>query len=234
MFIFAPVAVPYVYEGHIRAGNRLSIGDINGSVRVRTGDRLVVRAVKSATHGDPNAVVIRVDQRPDGVVVCVRYPPETNLSCDNGTSQNSTTNGTRVDFDVTVPRGVALRAATVNGTVDAHVDGNVELASIEGRVSYQGSGTVRIDTVNGPVIVRETGGSGSVAAKNVSGSIDVTVPSGAGVSLRARTLSGGITAPGFSVDRPQYGLGATVDGRAGNGALSVNLETVSGSIRLRR
>jgi hypothetical protein len=232
MFVTALVTVPYVYEGQLRPGTHFTIRDINGSVRVRTGERLIVHATKTATHGNPQAVTIRVDHRPDGLVVCVRYPPNTNSRCDDVEGRATTDNDTRVDFDVTIPRGVALDAATVNGGLDAQADGTVDLASVNGRVAYTGSGAVSVETVNGPIVVRERGRSGSLDVKDVNGSIDVSIPAGAGITLSAHTISGDIVAPGFDVEHPTYGVGAGVTGKRGDGALKVSIENVSGPIRL--
>src|ERR1700761_4308922 len=113
LLVLAAVAVPFSYDGALRPGQTLAIHDVNGSVRVRTGDRLSIRATKRADHGDPNAVAIRVDTRSDGIVVCVRYPPQTNRSCDDPGTQSSHDNDTSVAFDVTVPHGVVVDASSV-------------------------------------------------------------------------------------------------------------------------
>jgi len=233
MFVSALITVPYVYEGHMRPGSRFTIRDINGSVRVRTGDRLIVRATKTSANGDAGAVTIRVDHRPDGLVVCVRYPADTNSRCDDVEGHVPNNNDARVDFDVTIPRGIALDASTVNGGLDAQADGTVSLASVNGRVAYDGSGTVQVETVNGPIVVHERGRSGSLDVKDVNGSINVSIPSGTGITLSAHTISGDVVAPGFDVERPTYGVGAGVNGKRGDGALKVSIQNVSGPIRLR-
>ncbi len=121
MFLVLAVAsVPFSYDGSLRAGQTLTVRDVNGAVRVRAGDRLSIRATKHARSGDPNAVANprRAARRRN--VVCVRYPPDAERGCDERrSSHGSSDNDTAVDFDITLPRGARLDAATVNGTVDA-------------------------------------------------------------------------------------------------------------------
>jgi hypothetical protein len=236
--VLALAAVPFVYDGQLRPGQSLTVRDINGDVRVRTGDRLAIRATKHADHGDPNDVAILVENRSDGIVVCVRYPPETNRGCDERKSAHSHSdrdNDTAVDFEITVPHGINLNASSVNGSVDAMNDGPTEASTVNGSVQVQGRDVRRAASVNGSVRVKVLDRSrGSLTARTVNGSIDVTLAPGNGVAFDARTLTGGINAEGITVDHPRWGPGARASGTLGDGALRISAETVNGSITLRR
>jgi hypothetical protein len=236
--VLAVAAVPFAYDGSLRAGQKLTILDVNGTVRVRTGDRLAIRATKHAERGDPNAVAIHVENRSDGIVVCVRYPPDANRACDaRGDSHggNGNDNDTAVDFDVTVPHGIALDARTVNGSVDAVNDGPADASAVNGSVSLEARDGRTAHTVNGSVNVRVLDRSrGAISAHTVNGSIDVALPEGTGVELDARTLTGDISAAGATVDRPRYGPGARSKATLGDGARRLSLHTVNGSITLHR
>jgi hypothetical protein len=231
---FAPV--PFSYDGALRAGQTLTVRDINGGVRVRAGDRLSIRATKHARNGDPNDVQIHVEQRPDGTIVCVRYPPDAGRGCAERESQHgSTNNDTAVDFDITLPRGAHLDAQTVNGSVDAQTDGPVSAATVNGSLTLDAPDIAGARTVNGSLHLRvRDGGRSALVAKTVTGSIDVELPRGAGVVFDAKTLTGRIDAAGVSVTRPQYGPGATAHATLGDGSHRVDCETVTGSITLRR
>ena len=233
---FAAV-VPFSYDGQLRAGQTLTVRDINGTVRVRTGDRLTIRANKHAERSDPNEVAIHVENRSDGIVVCVRYPPDANRGCseENWSSSRGSHNDTAVDFDITVPHGITLDARSVNGAVDAINDGPTEVASVNGNVRAEGRDVRRAASVNGSVEVHVLDRSrGTLSAKTVNGSIDVTVPPGSGVAFEARTVTGGISADGISVERPRYGPGASAHGTVGDGAYRIDAKTVNGSIALHR
>ena len=236
MFIvLALAAVPFAYDGALRPGQTLTIRDINGEVRVRTGDRLAIRATKHAERSDPNEVAIKVENRADGIVVCVRYPPEANRGCEDGrSSHDANRSDTAVDFDVTVPHGVTVNAATVNGSVDVTNDGITEARTVNGSVRAEGRDVRSARTVNGSVHVRILDGRGSLTAHTVNGSIDVSLPHGTGVELSAHTLTGGINAEGVDVQRPRYGPGARANATIGDGARKLALETVNGSITVNR
>jgi DUF4097 and DUF4098 domain-containing protein YvlB len=75
---------------------------------------------------------------------------------------------------------------------------------------------------------------GTLSAKTVNGSIDVSLPPGSGVTFEARTLTGGINAAGITVNRPRYGPGARASGTVGDGALHIDAKTINGSITLHR
>jgi hypothetical protein len=228
------MTVPFAYNGTLRPGQTLAIRDVNGSVRVRTGDRLTIHAIKRAEHSDPNTVAIRVENRTSGIVVCVRYPPNANRGCDeSSTSDGNQDNDTSVAFDVTVPHGVTLDARSVNGSVDVVNDGPTDASTVNGSVRVEGRDVRTATTVNGSVAVTILGRSrGALDVKTINGSIDVTLPPGTGLSVDGRTTTGGITAPGLKVERPQYGPGASVSGTIGDGARHLSLQTTNGSITL--
>jgi hypothetical protein len=234
ILVLAALTVPFDYSGALRPGQTLAIRDINGSVRVRTGDRFSVHALKRAERSDPSAVAIRVENRSNGVLVCVRYPPDANRSCDDAKhSDDDSNNDTSVAFEVTVPHGVTVDARNVNGSVDVVNDGPTDASSVNGSVRAEGRDVRTATTVNGSVTVTIHDRSrGTLDAKTVNGSIDVTLPPGSGLTVDAKTLTGGITAAGLNVERPRYGPGASVSGTLGDGGRRLNLHTVNGSITL--
>jgi hypothetical protein len=236
LLVLAAMTIPFSYDGSLRPGQTLEVRDINGSVRVHTGDRLSIHAIKQSERGDANAVAIHVENHPSGIVVCVRYPPNASRGCDESSgSQNSDNNDTSVAFDITVPHGITLDAHTLNGSIDAVNDGPTMVETVNGSVHVQGRTVRTAKTVNGSVEVTMLDrGSGTLDAHSVNGSISVTLPSGSGVSLVARTVTGGITADGFTIERPRYGPGAHASGTVGDGARKLDLETMNGSITVRR
>ena len=233
--VLALASIPFSYDGSILPGRTLTVRNVNGGIRVHTGDRLQIRAEKHAQRSDPNAVTIRVDQRAGGIVVCVRYPGYADRPCDEDANMRNVDNDTTVDFDITLPHGVALDASSVNGAVEARTDGTIDARTVNGSVRAEGRDVRSVATVNGSVHVRVLDRSrGTLEAKTVNGSIDVALPAGTGVRLEAKTLTGGITADGLTVERPRYGPGASANGTAGDGARHLTLETVNGSITLTR
>ena len=228
-------SVPFAYDGRLNPGQTLTIRNLNGSVRVRTGDRLSIHATKHAERGDPNAVQIHVETRADGLVVCTRYPPNASHGCyePDVRDSNRDDNDTVTDFDVTIPHGVALRAATIDGSIDAATDGSIDARTVNGSVRAEGADVRNAGSVNGSVTVKIlAGGRGTLDAKTTNGSIDISLPPGSGFDLHANTLTGSINAPGIAVERPRYGPGARADGTSGDGARRINAKTMNGSITI--
>ncbi len=149
--VLAAIDTPFHYAGPLHAGQTLTIRDVNGIVRVRTGDRFSISATKRAERSDPNAVAVRVDQRADGIIVCVRYPADANRRCDETSSAGGGDNDTTVAFDVVVPRGIVVDAATVNGSVDVVNDGPTDAAAVNGSVRVRARDVRRAATVNGAI-----------------------------------------------------------------------------------
>lgn len=238
MFMFLAVsAPPFVYDGSLRAGQTLTVRDLNGDVRVRTGDRLTVRATRTADRSDPAKVTVRVDQRADGIVVCVRYPGDQDRACDERSPSRLSRdrNDTKVDFDVTVPRDAFVDVATVNGSIDVQHDGAVSAADVNGSIAVDARTITDAKTVNGSLHLRvRAAGHGALNAGDVNGTIDLQLPSAQGFTLDAQTLTGSISAPGIDVERARFGPGASAHGTVGDGALRVTLRTVNGSATVRR
>jgi hypothetical protein len=234
--VLALATVPFHYEGVLHPGQSLTVRDINGTVRVHEGDRLRIDATKHAEHGDPAAVAIHVEPRPDGLIVCVRYPPEAQRDCaERGGNRVGGDNDTAVDFDVTLPRDVGLDAQTVSGSIEARTSGAVTAATVNGRVNVDAPEIRDVKSTNGSLDLRVRGpGRTPMTAKTVNGSIQLDLPSGSGARISARTLVGGIDVPGLSVEKPRFGPGASATGTIGDGARTVDLQTTNGSIVVRR
>ena len=234
--VAAVSAAPFQFSGTLRAGQTLTVNDVQGTIRVRDGDRLTIHADKHAERSDPSTVQVHVEQRDDGVVVCVRYPPDADRGCGSYSGRSgSSGNDTVVDFEITVPRGTALVANTVNGSVDVQHDGSAGATAVNGSVRIDATQISSAKTVNGGLhLTMRNAERGSLVATTVNGEVDVQLPASQGIAVDARTLTGDISVPGVSVDRPRYGPGARASGTVGDGALRLRLESVNGSITVRR
>ena len=115
-----------------------------------------------------------------------------------------------------------IEAETTSGdvTVEGRDASTVSLHSVSGRVSYRGS------------ITR----SGSVNMESFSGTVDFTVPGNTVGDFEATTFSGGI-ANEFNNERPRTerrGPGSELEFSTGNGGAQIELNSFSGTIRIRR
>src|SRR5215211_964433 len=215
----------FSWDGRVTNGKWLYVRNLNGSIRVEkaTGDRAEVTAVKRYRRGNPEEVRIETKRLggDDGdVIICAFW----------------TDNASSVEFTVKLPAGVRLGVSTVNGGVSvAGATSEVNASTVNGRVSATSSGgPVNASTVNGDIDVRMRElGTGDLEYSTVNGSIEIEVPANLDADLDMRTVNGSLSA-----DFP-----ITVTGRVnprrmratiGKGGRRLRLETVNGSVELRK
>ena len=225
------------------AGKVIEIKGVNGSIRAErtTGDQVQVRAWKRARHSDPASVKIEFVEHEGGVTVCAVYPGTSRddpNECAPGERGHMSTrrNDVEVEFEVLVPGGVGFTGRTVNGGVEGYVlAGPVEAHTVNGAVVVSTTGPAAATTVNGSITVRMGCGprSDRLEFTTVNGQITIELPDSIDADVRASTVNGTIeselplTVQGsFSRHR--------IEGRLGRGGPGLELETVNGSIRLRR
>jgi len=192
----------------VRPGSRLEINNFGGEIAVRAWDRSEVRL--HAEHSSRD----RIEVSADGQVVTVK------ASNRRGPPQS-------VDYDITVPKGMALTlsglytdikvtgvdaeisAETVQGEITVSGgSGYVSLKSVQGAVTLEGCrGRIEVSSVNEGVTVR--GCNGDINAETVNGDIKLTGIESSAVD--ASTVNGDITYEGALRDAGRYRL-STHDG----------------------
>jgi len=214
---------------------------VNGDVRASAGSGDVeVTAVKHARRSDPDEVKIEVVPHEDGVTICAVYPGDgrRDNTCDAGDRghMNVHDNDVTVDFTVRVPAGVRFVGRTVNGEVAAaDLAGDGEANTVNGSIRISTSGSAEAQTVNGSIEAsfgRATW-SDALEFRTVNGAITLNLPTGLSTEVRASTVNGDI-----QTDFPLMVTGRlgprTLRGTIGSGGRRLALETVNGSIRLRK
>ncbi len=229
------------WKGKVAPGKAIEIKGVNGDVRAVAGSGDVeVTAVKHARKSDPDEVKIDVVQHEDGVTICAVYPSDGRRenTCDagDGGHMNVHDNDVTVDFTVRVPAGVRFVGKTVNGEVAAaDLSGDVEANTVNGSIRISTSGSAEAQTVNGSIEAsfgRATW-SDALEFRTVNGAITLNLPTGLSTEVRASTVNGDI-----QTDFPLMVTGRlgprTLRGTIGSGGRRLALETVNGSIRLRK
>ncbi len=207
---------------------RLSLENVSGRILVSpsNGDVVDIQAVKHAADDEALAgITVMIDKggRPvNEVHIRTHYAR-------NG-------HGGSVDYTLTVPRLAVLRLSNVTGNIVANGFANdMTLNDVAGDVSAESSdGDVKVHTVNGAILVSLTrlSDSRSVSLHTVSGAISLTVPHDAGAVVKAQSLSGGFQSD-FPLTVKSEMIGSRVNGRIGNGAGWIDLESVSGMLELK-
>jgi len=240
-------AEDFQWRGRLAPGKTLEIKGVNGAIdaSAASGDEVEVLATKRAHRSDPESVRVQVVEHAQGVTVCAVYPDADGRhnECAPGRGGHMSThdNDVEVHFTVRVPSGVALAARTVNGEVEATgLEGDVDVTTVNGSVQVSTSGRAEAQTVNGSIRARagRADGNADSAFKTVNGSITLSLPPDTAVNVDARTVNGEITTD-FALTltgtvKSGPGRPRRLSGTIGGGGRSLELETVNGSIHLRK
>ena len=220
----------------LAAGGRVSLKNINGSVRVSVWDRAEVRidAIKRArTQKRLEEADVDVVETADSVSIRTVYP-DAELRFERGGRDNPAS----VEYSLTVPRTARVDSIElVNGSLEVEgLAGEIKATCVNGRlVARNLAGGARLSTINGAldvVFVRLP--SAAVSLNSVNGMLSVTLPSDADATLRASTVHGTISNNlGLTAERGQF-VGTSLTGVLGSGATRVKLDNVNGAIHIRR
>ncbi len=232
----------------LKATGTFSLDNVNGGVTITTWkeDKVEIKALKKTRKSAENLQKVKIEivEAPDSIAVKTIYPKRENT-------------GVSVDYDIRVPENVHLDAVeTVNGGINISGPfGRVSASTVNGLVRVENaSGDLRLTTTNGninainivgKIIAETTNGSielrtsaleNELSAETVNGSITLAMSPAQEINaeLDAQTVNGSI-----SLDFPitLQGLQKSkhhLKGRIGQGGPLIVLETVNGSIHLKK
>ena len=233
---------PYQWRGTVVHGGTIEIKGVNGSVNATaaTGAEVEVSATLRGRRSNPADVRIDVVQHGGGITICAVYPsPDLRPNeCQpgDGGRMNTRDNDVTVAFTVRVPPGVRFVGRTVNGDISAEaLAGPVSLKTVNGETSFSTTEYGEASTVNGSI--RGTLGSSqwteALRFHTVNGSITLDLPADVSTEVRATTVNGSM-----STDFPISVTGRVdprkITGTIGAGGRSLEVQTVNGSVTLRR
>ena len=233
----------FQWHGAIRQGATLEVKGVNGDVvaTVASGPEAAVTAQRTGRRSDPGEVRLEVVEHAGGVTICAVYPSRDAArpnECRPGTEgrMNVQNNDVTVRFAVQVPAGVRFAGRTVNGEAEAQgLQGPVTLATVNGSTTFSTSSYGEASTVNGSIrgAMGASGWNDALSFRTVNGSITLELPADLSADVRASTVNGEI-----STDFPLSVTGRVsrrhVAGTIGAGGRRLDLDTVNGSVRLRR
>jgi hypothetical protein len=233
------------WDGQLASGGAVEVRGINGDITATpgTGARVEVEAIKRGEDDDPRDVSIEVVEDSEGVLICAVYPSEDRDEpnrCRRGENRSSVRdNDVDVDFRVVVPSGARFVGRTVNGEVRATgLSGEVDAATVNGPVTVATTGTAKAHTVNGSIDVAtgQASWSGVREFQTVNGSITLELPSATRAAVRGKIVNGDLDSdfPLTLEANNEWGPKQFEGTIGGGGGGRIDLETVNGSIRLRR
>jgi hypothetical protein len=164
-------------------GGQVEVVQISGDVVVTAWDRDEVRVRAWAEHG-------RIDRSFSASRLVLRMQPGEEVTTDRRRDRVGESH-----YELTVPRGVRIKAVSTSGDVRVvGTRGEVEATSTSGDVAVDGvSGPAMLGTMSGDVTVRNV--DGDVGIKVVSGGVDVRDVRG---DVRASTVSGDLLLRGVA------------------------------------
>jgi hypothetical protein len=228
------------WTGAIKPSQQVWIRNTNGPVTVVAGDgpMLEVTAEKSWRHSEPDAVELVPITSERGVTICALWSARDRRCGATGEyrMQNVRHNDVAVRFTVHLPRGVKIDVSTLNGEVA--IDGAeapVVANTLNGRILVHTSvGPVTAKTVNGSVEASMdalTGG--DIDLGTVNGAVTAVLPPSLNAVLDASTINGRVDTD-FPIEVVGKMSPRHLRGTIGRGGMTLKLNTVNGSVTIRR
>jgi cytoskeletal protein CcmA (bactofilin family) len=236
----------YQWANTLAAGSTVSVRNISGDVRITpsTSGRVEVLGYKNGSARGLERLKADVQQTSRGIVVCVLY--DDNTDCDNNHSSGRRSRwddddygNASIDFEVAVPANLVVDAGSVSGDVSVNgAHGDVRAASVSGdvRLEHLHASSIDANSVSGDVDVSvdEITGRGDFKFHSVSGDVTLEVPRDFSADLSMTTVSGDINSD-FPITIGGNGRMSrrSVEARIGSGGRRLDVNTVSGDLRIR-
>jgi len=219
----------------------LDLSNISGDIAVRPGP---AGKVTIAYQKDDDAVEVAFRQNGDAVTVETVYPTSGGSFGDVRFEISFPSEGEvsvrTVSGDIVV-RGLSgeLSLRSVSGDIETErLSGRLDLQSVSGDVRMQGLGAARVEAVSISGTAAYAGGAlegGPYRLSSTSGDIVIRHAKAASYRISGRTISGSILKTedvGIEVVEDKYSSVKTVKGAYGGGDVRLEVNSVSGSIRI--
>lgn len=232
------------FTKQLSAGSVVEIDNINGSLQImqgsgRTAEVIVTKTVKK---GDGNLVKAIMEEENGVMRVCTIYlNRDPNRTTCKGNNSSDSRRGDRFEIElsyvVRLPAGVRINAETVNGGVTVNaIDAAATVETVNGDIRVESAIAGSLTTVNGRITGTFTRATwdGTLNVETVNGSVDLTFPANLSAVVSGETVNGSISSPDFPVTITGKWGPKSFRGTIGSGGRELNIETVNGSITLRK
>jgi hypothetical protein len=241
-------ASDFRWSGAVAAGNEVAVNNINGDVKVfpSTTGRVEVLGIKEGDARYYDRIKVDVQQTSRGIVICVLFEDNNSYCDERGMHSNGRNNNNRdrewdhlaVNLEVAVPANLRVNASSVSGDVDVTgAQGDVSASSVSGDVTLNKlrASSIRANSVSGDIVVRvdQFIGQGDLSFNTVSGDVILEVPRQFDADLSMTTVSGDINSDFEMVIGGNGRNRRNIDARIGSGGRRLDLNTVSGDLRIK-
>ena len=236
---FAETKEESVQTFPLQAGGYLSLENINGDVTIEgwKKNEVSINAVKRGKSKDLDRIKIVVDvdkyEGKEWIHIKTEYVES------RGGFLNFLKGAGSIDYTIKAPSDAILEdVELVNGNLKvAGITGYLSLGTVNGSITATGMiGNAWVETVNGNLDLSfdKMGDGQSVDLGSVNGAIVLRIPAKANAQVSAETLNGNISSEfGLTVEKEQW-VGRSMEGLVGSGGARITLETVNGSIDVKK
>ena len=235
----------------------LDVANISGDIIVQQGSGSdatieITKTARAASDADAqellNLVQVEITERPNRVEVRAHYPRG-----EGGRRQNRRHAEVEVQYNITVPAGVRVRAHSIAGSISARgVSSELSAESVSGSVTVEKAGRLRsAKSISGNVQITETSIDGPFQASSVSGNLvlrgikaqqldagaisgDIILDGVTCPRVKVQTVSGDVQFNGPLPRNGRYELnshsGDISVGVAGNAGFQIEATSFSGSV----
>ncbi len=227
----AKVTEKFAENYPLDANGSIHLENVNGSVEIIAWDRneVALEAEKSARDQEGlGRMHLKIESSPRRLVVNTEYEKKWKF-WENMNAQ--------VHYKLMVPAGASLDGIEVvnSGITITGVKGSVHLEAVNGGIEATDlAGPGKIETVNGSVRVSYSAlpSAGGISLETVNGPCTLTLPSNAAFDLDTDTVNGRISCD-FPLTLESSGK-RELRGAVNGGGARVNLESVNGSLSVKR
>lgn len=226
------------WSGRLAADSVVEIKGVNGSIEAEASGREDVEVTADKSGPDADDVKIVAVPHSDGITICAIYP-HTSGDCTPGKSwhvDNVHGNKTQVHFHVRIPANLRFSGYNINGDVIAENIGRVVHAdTVNGSVRVSTKAWAEASSVNGSIeaAMGTADWNGKVKIESVNGSIHLTLPESFNSDVKFSSVNGKLHTDFPMTVEGSMG-GRHVEGRIGSGGRELVVETVNGSVDLRK
>ncbi|OKY24978.1 DUF4097 family beta strand repeat-containing protein [Thalassotalea sp. PP2-459] len=209
------------------------LNNVNGDVDIIGWKKDIISVTAIITAEDQegrNRIEVDMQENSRGVSVETRYKK---------TNWNNNSSGS-VDYEVNVPVGTRLSdIELVNGSLTIkNVSGAMKLQTVNGGIDATGlANNSEISSVNGSVDVSYIDGIeqlDDISIETVNGRVVLSLPANINADVEVETMHGSIKNDfGLSAKKNMF-TGRSLEGMIGSGDVQVDIETVNGSVKIKK
>jgi len=223
----------------LQAGGYLSLENVNGDVTIEgwKKNEVSISAVKTGKGKDLDRIKVSVEvdkyEGKDWIHI------ETEYLESRGGFLSFLKNAGSIDYAIKAPSDAILEdVELVNGNLKVTgITGYLSLGTVNGSITATGmASSAWVETVNGNLDLSfdKMGKGQTVDLESVNGAIVLRMPAKANAQVDAQTLNRNISSEfGLAVEKGQW-VGRSMEGLVGSGGARITIETVNGSIDIKK